>query len=569
MLAPIVIFAFNRPDHLRRTLEALAANDLAAQSDVIIFCDGPRRDEDMESVQAVRQVAHGASGFRSLTVIERGKNWGLAASVISGVTEIVEAHDRVIVVEDDLVTSPYFLRYMNESLELYADSPNVASIHGWCFPHAVDDPPETFFLRGADCWGWGTWKRAWAFFEPDANKLLERLEESALSEEFNLNGAYDYIGMLRNQIAGTISSWAVRWHAAIFLRNMHTLYPGRSLVSNIGLDGSGQHCGTDAELRSEASLSPVSIRPIPVEVNHVMREALKCAMGKGQATQSGKREHILQRLKSFAKAWLPPIVQDAIRRVRRPKKNMGTPLSSASNVWQSGYPDWQSACVAAGGYDSEAILSKVRDASRAVRDGRAVFERDSVLFDHIEYSWPLLAGLMWAAAKHGGRLRVIDFGGSLGSSCRQNRVFLNGLKEVRWSVIEQEHFVRCGQEEFQTDQLRFYTSIEACLGQENADGIMFSSVLQYIEDPYGLLEKACEYGFDFIIIDRTPFSEDADRITVQHVPESIYKASYACHFLDRRRLEAVISKKYAIMASFEDMLGGPGWGGLIAAKRQA
>ena len=150
MYAPVCVFAFNRPGHLRQTLDALAANEAAAESDVFIFCDGPRNDREKARTDASREVARSASGFKSLTVNARDCNRGLAASIISGVTRIVAKYGTAIVLEDDLVTSPYFLRYMNDGLRVYAASPEVASIHGWCFPHFLPEAPETFLLRGAE-----------------------------------------------------------------------------------------------------------------------------------------------------------------------------------------------------------------------------------------------------------------------------------------------------------------------------------------------------------------------------------------------------------------------------------
>jgi putative methyltransferase (TIGR04325 family) len=269
---------------------------------------------------------------------------------------------------------------------------------------------------------------------------------------------------------------------------------------------------------------------------------------------------------SILKQVLPPFVVAGVKKVRQKMKGRPTD-SSVANVWQGGYPDWQSACAAAEGYDTQAIFEKVRDASRMVRDGKAVYERDSVLFNKIEYSWPLLASLLWIAARHEGALRLIDFGGSLGSSYRQNRHFLAGLKKVRWNVVEQGHFVRSGKEEFQTEELRFYETIAACLADGEADGILLSSVLQYLNEPYAFMEEVCLYEFEYIILDRTPFSAAEERITVQHVPESIYKASYPCRFLDKKRLEAIIWQQYDIIEWF-DTLGGPEWLGCMAQRRQ-
>ena len=156
--APIALFAYNRPAHLARTLAALQNNELAAASDLFVFADGAKSPAHAEGVARVRETLRDVTGFRSVTVAARAENLGLARSIISGVTELVTAHDRVIVVEDDLHTSPYFLRYLNEALEMYAADERVVSAHAYVYPIARP-LPETFFLRGADCWGWATWRR--------------------------------------------------------------------------------------------------------------------------------------------------------------------------------------------------------------------------------------------------------------------------------------------------------------------------------------------------------------------------------------------------------------------------
>ena len=254
----IAVFAFNRPDHLGRTLLALAACAESATTRVTIYCDGARRGSDVEHVAQVRSVARAATGFASVEVVERRRNLGLAASIIDGVTSQLAREERVIVLEDDIVVSPHFLRYMNEALEMYANDEQVASIHGYVYP--VGEPlPETFFLRGADCWGWATWARAWRHFRTDGLGLLAELRAQRLTRAFDFDGAYPYTRMLEDQIAGRNNSWAVRWHAACFLRGMLTLYPGSSLVVNIGNDDSGTHSGITSDYDVELLESPVEL----------------------------------------------------------------------------------------------------------------------------------------------------------------------------------------------------------------------------------------------------------------------------------------------------------------------
>jgi hypothetical protein len=260
--APIALFAYNRLWHTRKTVEALRANDGAAESDMVIYSDGPKRPEDAPKVEALRGYLKGITGFKSVTLVERAANLGLAQSIISGVTETLARTGRVIVLEDDMVTSPHFLRYMNEGLELYRDDPAVASITAYIYP--VASPlPQSFFLKGADCWGWATWSRAWARFEPDGRKLLAELERGGLTREFDHGGAFPYTRMLRRQIQGKNDSWAIRWYASTFLAGMVSLYPGVSLLHNIGNDGEGTHARKTGKFDVRLAERSLSLERLP------------------------------------------------------------------------------------------------------------------------------------------------------------------------------------------------------------------------------------------------------------------------------------------------------------------
>jgi hypothetical protein len=239
-LAPIVLFVYNRPAHVEKTIVALQGNHLASESDLIIYSDAPKKDEDIPHVEKVRTFIKSVAGFRSVNIIERPRNLGLSRNIIDGVTEIVSTYGKIIVLEDDLVTSPYFLKFMNDGLSVYQDHHEVVSIHGYVYP-VSGKLPDTFFLRGADCWGWATWKHGWDNFESDGKYLLSEIKNKSLEKEFNFNDSYPYLQMLHSQVEGKTDSWAIRWHASAFLREKFTLYPGKSLVQNIGVDDSGTH----------------------------------------------------------------------------------------------------------------------------------------------------------------------------------------------------------------------------------------------------------------------------------------------------------------------------------------
>jgi hypothetical protein len=263
-LAPIALFVYNRPEHMSRVVEALAGNEEAPISRLFVYSDGPKNAAAMEMVAEVRSRARAIKGFLSVEFVEQATNQGVARSIIRGVSDLSDRFGKVIVLEDDLMPSRHFLRYMNRALDLYQDVEEVISIHGYSYP--VNVPlPETFFLRGADCWGWATWRRGWKLFEPDGSKLLAELQRRKLTREFDFGGSYPYTRMLRDCLTGKNDSWAIRWYASAFLFGKLTLYPGSSQVQNIGADGSGVHVGSTRSFEHLDWGRPVMVGDIAIE----------------------------------------------------------------------------------------------------------------------------------------------------------------------------------------------------------------------------------------------------------------------------------------------------------------
>lgn len=272
-LAPILLFVYNRPQHVKRALGSLLQNREAAASDLYVFSDAARSAEDAAAVEMVREEIADIQGFRSVSVVGRNENFGLARSIIEGVTSIVNRYGRVIVLEDDLVVSPYFLRFMNDALEVYKDEPRVGHIQACDFIQSAA-LPDTFLIKWTGSWGWATWQRAWELFNPNGQELLDQLCERRLTKQFDFNGKYGFTRMLRQQIEGKNNSWAIRWNASLFLADVLSLNVGRSLVSNEGLDGSGTNSVSLDPYRSALSMNPIEVRPIsPVVENLEARKA--------------------------------------------------------------------------------------------------------------------------------------------------------------------------------------------------------------------------------------------------------------------------------------------------------
>lgn len=259
-LAPVAIFAYERLDHLKKTVNALVLNDLAADTNVFIFSDGAKL-HNQNKISEVRSYLKTIKGFSSVNIIEREKNYGLSENIINGVNFILEKYEKIIVLEDDLVTSKNFLKFMNDALKFYAAHDNVSCISGYIYP--IKGLKSDFFIKGADCWGWGTWKKNWRYFVEDGRDLLLKLTERKLfSTPFDK--AWNYDRMLLDQISGKNSSWAIRWYYSSVLNDQLCFYPRKTLVRNIGNDGSGTHSiDTDmfnSDLQDEYIFNPVSVQ---------------------------------------------------------------------------------------------------------------------------------------------------------------------------------------------------------------------------------------------------------------------------------------------------------------------
>ncbi|NOR69042.1 MAG: glycosyltransferase [Methylomarinum sp.] len=249
-LAPIVLFVYNRPWHTQQTIEALQKNELANESELFIYSDAPKNESAKGSVTEVRELIKNIKGFKQVTVIERKKNWGLADSIIDGVTTIIHQYGKIIVLEDDLVTSPYFLKYMNEALDFYKDEEKVWHISGWNYPIAVDGLGDVFFWRLMNCWGWATWENNWQFFEKNTFKLINEFSKEQI-RYLNLDGFNDAWSQVTLNNENRIKTWAIYWYATIVKNDGLCLNPVKTFVNNIGLDGSGVHCGDSDFFKTE------------------------------------------------------------------------------------------------------------------------------------------------------------------------------------------------------------------------------------------------------------------------------------------------------------------------------
>lgn len=255
ILAPIILFVYNRPCHTQQTVEALQKNVWATESDLFIFADGPKEnatEEQKERIRQVREYIHQITGFKQIIIHESEQNIGCADSIIAGINSVFEKHDKIIVVEDDLVTSRHFLKFMNEALDFFENDERIFSVSGYTFPARTMKIPTNYkhdiylsYRHGA--WGWGTWKNRWEKVDWEVADFKEFCESTKLQKAFNRGGT-DMSGMLKAQMEGKIDAWDIRFDYSLFKQNKFNIRPVKSLVNNVGLDNSGTHTGADAKL---------------------------------------------------------------------------------------------------------------------------------------------------------------------------------------------------------------------------------------------------------------------------------------------------------------------------------
>lgn len=263
-LAPIILFVYNRPWHTQQTLDALAKNDLAKESILYIYADGAKKnatETDLQKIEEVRKVISNFGDCKETHILRREKNWGLANNVIDGVTKIVNQHGKIIVLEDDLITSPFFLDFMNKGLDFYQENDQVLGVGGYFyFPN--EDLNETFLLPLVSSWGWATWSVKWDKVEFDASKLLEQVIEKELEQKVNF-GNNNYFNLLQAQVKKEVDSWAICFYVSCVVTNKSFLRPHLSLVQNIGLDNSGTHCDDNSPYTPHLSKHKIEVKQIP------------------------------------------------------------------------------------------------------------------------------------------------------------------------------------------------------------------------------------------------------------------------------------------------------------------
>lgn len=534
-IIPVVLFAYARPSHLARVLACLRENKVPL---IYAYADGAKGGGDESRVSETRGLLRKID-WCEVRLVEREINMGLGLSVLAGVDEVSLKYEAFIVWEDDLICVPGTYEWMCEALRNYSDDKRIMSVSAWTHPRVT--PPDAdeapYFDARSDCWVWGAWSRSWKGVSGEtALEKMKRAARRGISPD-----AYGADLPVQAGYEQRRNVWAVRWLYHHFQHGGLCVRPPWSMVEHIGFDVSATNAVGSIEWANPPlrNAPPVpTVWPQPVE-NPACRSLWQ------EANPSlGLMERVRRKLLRVGKVVGKRVIPQTLRTRLR--------MAFAWRLFRGNHADWATARAASGGYDDGAILQKVLASTLEVQAGRAAFERDSVLFSAPDPDRALLAVLEVVAAENNGRLRVLDFGGSLGSAYWRHRAFIPQGDSLRWDVVEQATFVEAGRRYVTEPALRFHDDVKAAQQTGGHDVLLCSCVLQYLEEPFRFLEEWSRLDVSYVLLNNLPLNaKGPDRIKVQYVPPSIYAATYPVWFFNREAFLKRAGKHYEIVKEFD------------------
>jgi len=531
-LAPIVIFTYNRPDKTLSVINSLKRNNLAKHSDLYVFSDGINKSkkDDFFKVNCVREIIKRTDGFKNIKIIQRNTNLGLYKNITLGLDYIFKKNKKAIILEDDIVVSQNFLKYMNDSLIIYENDKEVGSICSNLSKNK-EKLPNTFFLYHQDCWGWGAWRRSWKLFNHNSQKLLKKIKDQGLEKKFNFENQYNFLRLLEeNQIKKR--SWAVNWYASLFIHKKLNLYSSIPMSKNIGLGKDSTNTKiTFKVLEVDKTKKEIKYRKIKIEESPKGYDAMVNYYVKNQNT---KYIDLKNRIKRKIK-WTKIIAKNFI--------------SGEKNkfFFKGPFDTWKDAVINSEGYDSYKIIDKLFISAMKVKNKKFAYERDTVLFSQPSYDWMILYNIL-KRTNNDRNLNLIDFGGSLGSTYFQHKLFLKLFRFVKWNIVEQKKITDIGKKFFKSKHLKFHNNLETAMKKNKSKFIILNNVLQYIENPTQIIDILSKYKGVTIIIDKIIFTKkNKDIIIVQKTPKRIYDASYPLRIFSKSNFLKKLRKHFKII----------------------
>ena len=517
-LAPIVFFVYNRPFHTIQSLKYLKLNKLYKKTDLIVFIDGPKNDiQDKIKVSLVQDIIHNIKGFKSKKIIFRKKNFGLSKNFISGISSVLKKYEKVIVLEDDNLVSRYFLDYVNSGLEIYKNDKNICAINGYSYPVNKKGISNYFFVKGADTWGWGTWRRAWDEIIWDPQKLLERIK--------NKNILKKKVDLLKNKINKKNDSYTIMYDLSMQLKNRYSLVPKISYSINSGFDGSGRHAKTKTNMYN----SVLNQKKIPINKSKVIVSKLYQDRINLFYREKFKQNFINIKIKliEFTKKILGKKLEKSIKKNFFNidefffKKNKEAKFIDYFNLNNN--------------YKNENYLIEFlkKNFLYTFHDGKIKSINES--------NYYILKKLKLLLNKNEKKLNIVEFGGGIGQKYLEF-VKLFNEKEINWSIVEPKK-----KKNLLPNKKNYFFNFNEHtikLPHNKTNILIISSYLQYLKDPYEFIRKICRLSkVDYLIIDNIPLTKEQEqRLLKRH---DLDKKKYYSYFLfNQKKFVKSLSDKF-------------------------
>lgn len=521
-LSPIAFFVYNRPFHTILTLNSLLKNNLAKYSDIIIFSDAPKNNLELDRVSLVRKIISNINGFKSKKIIYRNKNYGLSKNFISGIDKVFKSNDAIIVLEDDNLVSKNFLDFINCGLNIYKNEETVGAINGYSYPIYKKISEDSFFIKGADTWGWGTWRRAWkkVIFEP--KKILEKVKYLEI-HPYKKN-------ILINKIKKKNDSYTIMFDLSMQYYNMLTLYPKISMTKNIGLDGSGRHNkiftnNYDVKINTKKFF----LKKIDIKENLLIKNELDNFFS--NLVKVNLAVLIKKKIISFFKKILPDILIKKYKSFLQ--KNINFILSNSDDKFYN-YID-----------KNKYILKDYNNYLLSKKFFLKTF-KDNKLVDIQRQNFFSLNIILEIFYKQNKKINLIEFGGSLGSKYLNfKKLISNNAKELHWSIVEQNNYVNIGKKSIQNRELKFLNNINDAIYNKLNNILIFSNSLQYYKNPYEILNQALNSAnIKYILFESLPLTKKVDHILLQkHYDTDI---CYSINILNSTNLINFFKKRFIV-----------------------
>ena len=518
-LSPIAFFAYNRPYHTIQSLEFLKKNKLSKKSDLIIFVDGPKNETgDKDKVDAVKKIINELEGFKSKKIFFRKKNLGLSKNFISGITHVLNHHKKIIVLEDDNIVSEHFLDYMNQGLNIYKNEKSICAVNGYSYPVKKNNLNDFFFVKGADTWGWGTWKRAWDKVEWNPKVLYQRIDQKNIIKP--------KIKLLIDKIKKRNDSYTIMFDISMQLQNKYSIVPKIPYSSNFGFDGSGRHTKTRIDnFDSKLKINKPKINKEKIFFSKLYENRIKIFYDKPLITKSNLRVFFIRYLKKI----LSTSIQLKLKELFFYNDQIYF-KKNHKNVFIKYY-------------DDSNFIKKNLHLLNLVKKNFLLTLVDGKVKNINQANFFILNNIKSLFNKHKGKLNIIEFGGGVGQRYYEFIKLIGNIKKINWTIIEQNKY--CVHSKKKNKKIRFLNKFNK-IQKYNNNILIFSTSLQYLESPYEELKKILKNkSIKYLLIENLPLSNDEDKSILQrHYLDK--KNYYTFQIFNSKKIMHLLNKKFKL-----------------------